>query len=245
MPSTKVYLLLCFLCTTPFKVLEGQVISDENPTDYPYLVKLLLTRSAPWITIPGLVVSSQIVLTSSLASYAMYTDVTVVDQLGVARPAAKSVNIVLDAFTYYKVCRKFQGVENYYSLNESSFNDLSASVPDAQLVFYNTSSPIPRNVTVSVMSEDECLATFSTAPVDVSEVICMTGQTAPGFCAPFVDDAGSYVLYPVIAIGGQVHGFTSLVGCSGSFLTGERWVFTRIAHFRENLTMALSQVVNY
>ncbi|CAB3374707.1 Hypothetical predicted protein [Cloeon dipterum] len=217
------------------------VVTDANPSEYPYVVKLyaISSDSTLEVTVPGMMVSSKFVLVSLSESVFSDFNLTITDQSGVVRLPVSNGSIVNDQYTYFKVCNKFRGAK--YPLRESDFNNLTTAIPNAQLLFFYVTSPVLRKVTVPVMNKTACAdARGSSDPTNVNAYMCMDNSGLTDFCPVFVNETQTYTSawYPMLAIGGQVQGFPSIVeGCNLPF-----WIADNIAVFRQNLTAEIPVV---
>ncbi|XP_065347044.1 uncharacterized protein LOC135944183 [Cloeon dipterum] len=176
-----------------------------------------------------------------------HSEITVIDQLENAHRVEKVAGIVNDNFFYLKVCKKMSGEK--YSFQESKFYDLSADTPNAELLYYDYSSTggvLNKFADVTVMSKDNCSASFNQSISDTDVCIYNLESTFPEFCLSFSDEFVGYInRNPFIAINGQMHGFLSIYSCdSQSFVSDSDWTFTNIAHFRSNIIAELPEVDN-
>ncbi|CAB3382284.1 Hypothetical predicted protein [Cloeon dipterum] len=103
-----------------------------------------------------------------------------------------------------------------------------------------------KRFSVSVMSKDNCTASFSQSISDTD--ICMYNlENTYTLACTFITDelSDSFTQYPVIAINGQVHGFLHFLRCDFvTFESYDDWTFTNLAHFRANIIAELPAVDN-
>ncbi|XP_065351938.1 uncharacterized protein LOC135947203 [Cloeon dipterum] len=236
-----------FLLCCPFFLMlveQGQavVITDAMPSEYPYVVRfyLLIPIAHTEITTPGLVVSSKFVLTFVSTAVFGFSNFTMTDQFGVVRTPVKNGTILKGAATYFKVCRKFGGAK--YSLRESDFNNLTTAVPDAQLIFFNKTSPVLRKMTIPVMNKTACATAKGVNP-STNSYICMDTSGFTDLCSIFIFNGTITMDYitgwsPLLAIGGQVQGLPSDKGCNDTTY----WSSGNLAVLRQNLTAELPVV---
>ncbi|XP_065350154.1 uncharacterized protein LOC135946050 isoform X1 [Cloeon dipterum] len=235
---------ISFLLCCPFLFIavveQGQavVVTDADPSEYPYAVRFHLFQPGfPFdITYPGMVVSSKFVLLTFASAIVSSYNFTITDQFGVARTPVKNGSIVSGRFTYFKVCNKFRGAK--YPLRESDFNNLTTAIPDAQIIFYNATSTVLRKVTVPVMNKTACATATNSSSATMTDM-CVDSSGFTDLCPVFFLNGPdhSFGWNPVLAIGGQVQGLPFGFGCDQSY-----WKCTDIALFLQNLTSEIPVV---
>ncbi|XP_065348149.1 uncharacterized protein LOC135944870 [Cloeon dipterum] len=242
---SKIVVVGVVLCCSFFLmvVVQGQaVVTDADPSEYPYLVRIhVFYPGVPLdITLPGMVVSSKFVLTTIPTSFLSSYNFTMTDQFGEVRPHVKIGPILDGRFTYSKVCNKFRGAK--YPLRESDFKNVTDAIPDAQLLSFNITSPVLRKVTVPVMSNTDCATATASDAANITNM-CVDVSGFTDLCQVFSYKSIAYesAWGPMLAIGGQVQGLPSSNSgedsCNGSY-----WQFANLAVYRQNLTTEIPEV---
>ncbi|XP_065350155.1 uncharacterized protein LOC135946050 isoform X2 [Cloeon dipterum] len=233
---------ISFLLCCPFLFIavveQGQavVVTDADPSEYPYAVRFHLFQPGfPFdITYPGMVVSSKFVLLTFASAIVSSYNFTITDQFGVARTPVKNGSIVSGRFTYFKVCNKFRGAK--YPLRESDFNNLTTAIPDAQIIFYNATSTVLRKVTVPVMNKTACATATNSSSATMTDM-CVDSSGFTDLCPVFYNADSASFWYSLLAIGGQVQGYSLNFACTVSY-----WEFGNLAVIRQNLTSEIPVV---
>ncbi|CAB3386375.1 Hypothetical predicted protein [Cloeon dipterum] len=211
-----------FFSLTLFSAVVGQTtISDiTDTTEFPYVFRVQLSDQGYPTTFPGFAVSQKYILTSNKAFRDDATLITISDQLGVVYPTPKSTEIA-GHFAILRICKKLPGP--YVSMSRSSFNNLTASVPDAEFILFKEDDDVLKRVTpLNVLDAAGCEATTNASVA--AESICVEINATPDFCSHISDAFGdgstpTKFRAPAVVIGGQVNAIytsSSVVGCNSS-----------------------------
>ncbi|CAB3384947.1 Hypothetical predicted protein [Cloeon dipterum] len=152
-----------------------------------------------------------------------------------------SLTTVASSFVYVKVCKKLAPGKKF-SMSETSFNNLSTTVSNATVLFYNdpgvnllfyeifstqnmqfnenfqySDDHILKKIEQStIMSVENCTATYGAE--NAEKFACLEKDAALGFCGYFTDyfqntNPPAFRRYAALAVDGQVIAFESDSGC--------------------------------
>ncbi|XP_065346625.1 uncharacterized protein LOC135943886 [Cloeon dipterum] len=230
-------LLLCQLLIVAVVWGQSAVITDANPNEFPYVVKVTDQGSfIPDNTEAAGFLSKKYILASNSFSESLPSDVKVTDQSGKVRPVVRIESILGGSAVYLKVCEKFRGPT--LPMTASSFNNLTADVnTTGVLLFYNASSHVLRKLPASAKSTASCPESSGGA------YICMYQDSTPGFCSFLKDATPTYYNLPIIAFGTQAQGAVYDYNCDSA--TGGMdgmWLFLNLGYYYSYIIAAIPEV---
>ncbi|XP_065342168.1 uncharacterized protein LOC135940942 [Cloeon dipterum] len=187
---------------------------DAAPTEYPYAVRTSYVniKGATNVAV-GLAVSQRYLLASGFSKNSNNaTGVELTDQQGVVHPVFSSTPIGVSPFMFFKSCLIFNGP--MFSLKAASFNNLSATINDAEVIYFTKDSTVLKKIPVVIMNQTACET--ETDETTAREQLCVEPNNTPDVCYNFFNTTLKLDQHPMVGIKGQVHGSRYVLGCQDS-----------------------------
>ncbi|CAB3384943.1 Hypothetical predicted protein [Cloeon dipterum] len=247
--SASSWFCFAFSCFLHVSMLTSQritiIMTYADPSEYPYVVKVnRMDENSRNHTGMFLAVSRNYLFSTTLIAGTQKENMILTDQQGNVRTPF-SLTTVASSFVYVKVCKKLAPGKKF-SMSETSFNNLSTTVSNATVLFYNdpgySDDHILKKIEQStIMSVENCTATYGAE--NAEKFACLEKDAALGFCGYFTDyfqntNPPAFRRYAALAVDGQVIAFESDSGCECCNQVAVRTKianYTRISYHRKEI----------